>query len=201
MVLNSAGARAASHSDDEERCCLVALSLGDLRLHGVLGYQLCTEAKVLHLFDNGGRRHSELGGLLLALHAVHDDKDALILSDNESVLQQIRRWIGEGCKATLANTSDADILREILTLLHSRIRAGSATYLVKVKSHRGEPLNERADVLAEQGRQRSENDKQWNARTERPEQTPEHCRSGCFPGSVPIGLRCPRVAAMALLVF
>ena len=91
----------------------------------------------------------------------------MILSDNESVLQQIRRWIGEGCKATLANTSDADILREILTLLHSRIRAGSATFLVKVKSHRGEPLNERADMLAEQGRQRSENDKQWNARTER----------------------------------
>ena len=30
----------------------------------------------------------ELGGLLLALHAVHDDKDALILSDNESVLNR-----------------------------------------------------------------------------------------------------------------
>ncbi len=38
-------------------------------------------------------------------------------------------------------------LREIICLLTQRVRAGRATFLIKVKSHRGEPINERADTL------------------------------------------------------
>jgi hypothetical protein len=51
---------------------------------------------------------------------------------------------------------DADILREIVCLLTQRVRAGRATFL---KSHRGEPINERADPLAEKGREISDDDK------------------------------------------
>jgi hypothetical protein len=53
--------------------------------------------------------------------------------------------VGQGGKATLATAPDADILREIVWLLTQRVRAGRATFLIKVKSHRGEPINERAD--------------------------------------------------------
>jgi ribonuclease HI len=52
---------------------------------------------------------------------------------------------GEGSKATLANAPNADILAEIIERLRERIEKGSATFLVKVKSHRGDPLNKRAD--------------------------------------------------------
>lgn len=62
---------------------------------------------------------------------------------------------------------DADILREILELLRARIEVGRATFFVKVKSHRGEPMNERADTLAEEGRARPDEEKRWDARTDR----------------------------------
>jgi hypothetical protein len=44
------------------------------------------------------------------------------------------------------------------------VRAGRATFLLKVKSHRGEPINERADSL---GREISDDNKRWDDRTDR----------------------------------
>jgi ribonuclease HI len=109
----------------------------------------------------------ELGAVLLALQSVALSADALILCDNEAVLRVIRKWVGQGGKATLATAPDADILGEIIHLLTQRVRAGRATFLVKVKSHRGEPINERADTLAEEGRALSDEKKRWDERTDR----------------------------------
>ena len=92
-------------------------------------------------------------------------EDPLLLCDNEAVLCVIKKWVGQGGKATLATSSDVDILREIVCLLTQRVRAGRATFLIKVKSHRGEPINERADTLAEKGREISDDDKRWDDRT------------------------------------
>ena len=58
----------------------------------------------------------------------------------------ISRWVGQGGKASLANTVDADILEYILGKLRARIAAKARTFVVKIKSHRGEPLNEMALV-------------------------------------------------------
>jgi ribonuclease HI len=91
----------------------------------------------------------ELGGVLLALQSAALSEDVLLLCDNEAVLCAIKKWVGQGGKATLATVPDADILREIVCLPTQRVRAGRATFLIKVKSHRGEPINERADTLAE----------------------------------------------------
>ena len=60
--------------------------------------------------------------------------------------------MGQGGKASLANTADADILEYILVKLAARIAAKARTFLVKVKAHRGEPLNEGVDDLTEGGR-------------------------------------------------
>ena len=70
-------------------------------------------------------------------------------------------------KATLATAPNADIMREVLCSLRMRITAGSATFLVKVKSHRGEPVNEQADDLAEEGRQEEDDASTWTTRTGR----------------------------------
>ena len=86
----------------------------------------------------------ELGGIVLALQSAALSEDALLLCDNEAVLCVIKKWVGQGGKATLATAPDADILQEIVCLLTQRVRAGRATFLIKVKSHRGEPINERA---------------------------------------------------------
>ena len=86
----------------------------------------------------------QLGGIVLALQSAALSEDALLLCDNKAVLCVIKKWVGPGGKATLATAPDADILREIVCLLTQRVRAGRATFLIKVKSHRGEPINERA---------------------------------------------------------
>ena len=100
-----------------------------------------------------------LGGVVLALQSAALSEDVLLLCDNEAVLCAIKKWVGQGGKATLATAPDADILREIVCLLTQRVRAWRATFLIKVKSHRGEPINERADTLAEEGREISDDDK------------------------------------------
>ena len=58
---------------------------------------------------------------------------------------------GQGGKAALVTTSDTDILEYILVKLAARITTKTRTFLVKVKSFMGEPLNEGVDDLTEVG--------------------------------------------------
>jgi ribonuclease HI len=109
----------------------------------------------------------ELGGVVLALRSPTLSEDALLLCDNEAVLRIIRKWAGQGGKTTLATSPDADILQEIICLLTQRVRTGRATFLIKVKSHRGEPINEQVDTLGEEGLTISDDDKRWDDRTDR----------------------------------
>jgi len=44
---------------------------------------------------------------------------------------------------------DADILATAIEILRKRIAAGTATFLVKVKAHQGDPANEGADILVD----------------------------------------------------
>jgi hypothetical protein len=67
----------------------------------------------------------------------------------------------------VVSAPDAEILRDIVCLLTQRVRAGRASFLLKVKSHRGEPINERAGTLAEKGREISGDHKRWDDRTDR----------------------------------
>ena len=71
----------------------------------------------------------------------------LYLCDNQSLLKAVNRWISEDGKATSVGAPDADILAAAIEILQMRIAAGTATFLVKVKAHRGEPANE-ANILA-----------------------------------------------------
>ena len=75
-----------------------------------------------------------------ALRQADETEDILYLCDNQSGLTEVNGWIGEGGKATLATAPNADIMREVLCTLRMRIAVGSATFLIKVKSHRGEPI-------------------------------------------------------------
>jgi ribonuclease HI len=117
--------------------------------------------------EGKGSNRPELGGVVLALQTAALSEDVLLLCDNEAVLRVIKKWVGQGGKATLATAPDVDILQEIILLLTQRVRAGRTTFLVKVKSHRGEPIKERADTLAEEGREMSNDDQRWDDRTDR----------------------------------
>jgi hypothetical protein len=64
----------------------------------------------------------------------------------------------------MVNAPDADILREIIELLTARVATGAATFLIKGKAHRGVPLT---DMLAEEAREASKENKEWIVRTDR----------------------------------
>ena len=85
-------------------------------------------------------------GIVLLLQSAALSEDVLLLCDNAAVLCAIKKWVGQGGKATLGTAPDADILHEIVCLLTQRVRAWRVTFLIKGKSHRGEPINERADT-------------------------------------------------------
>jgi ribonuclease HI len=94
----------------------------------------------------------EIGAYAAILRRTPDHEDLLTATDSEVLCRLVDRWVGQGGKASLANTADADILEYILAKLAARIEAKARTFVVKVKAHRGEPLNEGADDLAEVGR-------------------------------------------------
>ena len=86
---------------------------------------------------------------------------------HQSLLKKVNRWIDEGGKATLVGAPEADILAAAIEILRKRIAAGTATFLVKVKAHRGEPANEGADILADKAISDPKVGKEWCQRTNR----------------------------------
>ena len=64
---------------------------------------------------------------------------------------------------------DDDILEYILNMLRTKVEVKVRTFLIKVKSHGGEPVNERADDLVDEGRALTKNGKdyKWKDRTTR----------------------------------
>ena len=109
----------------------------------------------------------ELAAFFLALCDTLIEEPLLYLCDNQSFLKAVTRWIGEGGKATLVGSPDADILAAAIEILRKRIAAGTATILVKVKAHRGEPANEGADILADKAISDPKVGKDWCQRTNR----------------------------------
>ena len=81
-------------------------------------------------------------------------------------LSSSQKWTGEGKSPSMQGNPDADILREIVQLLGERIEQGLPTIFIKIKAHRGDPLNESADTWADEGR-KSENIR-WSLPSNRP---------------------------------
>ena len=68
---------------------------------------------------------------------------------------------------TLVGASDADILLEAIKEIRKRTTAGAATFLVKVKAHRGEAANEEADIQADKAIAGKDVPTEWHNRTNR----------------------------------
>ena len=109
----------------------------------------------------------ELAALEAALAEVEVEKDLLPLVDCRTAHTEIDKWVGEGSKVCMAAVKDADILTTNIERLRDRIEAGAATFLVKIKSHREEPLNEGADDEADRGCQLRMEEVRWNEPTSR----------------------------------
>jgi len=112
---------------------------------------------------------AELGAACLALEDAkrkQDRKPIILLSDSACLLSSSQKWVGEGKSPSMHGNPDAEIMRDIVQLLREWIEEGLLTIFIKIKAHRGDPLNELADRWADEGRQ-SENIR-WSLPTNRP---------------------------------
>ncbi len=109
----------------------------------------------------------ELVALRECLETHPDNENLLYLTDSETTLHAINKWIGGGAKLSLTKTADADVLRAMIVKLQQRVKAKAVTLLIKVKAHRGCPLNEETDIRAEMGRMKQEKEKTWSTPTNR----------------------------------
>ena len=82
---------------------------------------------------------AELGGYAAILKRTPDTQDLVTATDSEVLCRLVRRWIGQGGKASLSNTADADILEFIIGKLRARIAANARTFLVKIKHNEASP--------------------------------------------------------------
>jgi len=117
--------------------------------------------------EGSSSNRPELAAFLLALRDTLIQEPLLYLCDNQSLLKAVNRWIGEGGLATLGGAPDTDILAAAIEILRKRIVAGTATFLVKVKAHRGELANGGADILAGKAISNLKVGKDWCQRTNR----------------------------------
>jgi ribonuclease HI len=97
----------------------------------------------------------ELAAVARTLQATPPEIDLLYLCDSDTTLDKVSRWIGSGPRTKLAGDANADIMKSIIECVKERVLRGARTFMVKVKAHRGEPLNERADTQAGSVRQLS----------------------------------------------
>jgi len=109
----------------------------------------------------------ELAAFVLALHGTPVTKPMLCLCDNQALLKAVKRWIGEGGKATLGGAPDANISLEAIEELQKRTTAGAAMFLVKVKVHQKEPKNEEANMQADNTISGKDFPTEWHDRTNR----------------------------------
>jgi len=125
------------------------------------------QCKVGREEEGSSSNRPELAAFLLALRDTPIEEPLLYLCDSQSLLYAVNRWIGEGGKATLVGAPDLDILEAAIEIPRKRIAVGTATFLVKIKAHRGEPATEGADILADKAISDPKVGKEWCQRTNR----------------------------------
>ena len=109
----------------------------------------------------------ELAAFVLALRDTPVTRPMLYLCDNQPLLKAVKRWAGEDGKATLVGAPVTHILLKAIEELRNRTTTGAATFLVKVKVHRGEPANEEADIQADKAISGKDVPTEWHDRTNR----------------------------------
>jgi hypothetical protein len=101
------------------------------------------------------------------IQATPVESDLLYLCDSEAALNKMSRWIGSNPRTTLAGDANTDIMTTIIGCVRERFLRGARTFMVKIKAHQGEPLNEKADTQAENARRLSPECQQWTTCTQR----------------------------------
>jgi len=72
------------------------------------------QRKVGHEEKGSSSNRPEIVAFVLALYSTPVTNPMLYLCDNHALLKAVKRWVGEGGKATLVGAPDADILLQAI---------------------------------------------------------------------------------------
>jgi len=102
----------------------------------------------------GSSGRAEITAACLALEdSLTHDQPIVVLTDSKGFMTVASNWVGEVKDPLLRHSPDGDILPRIIKVLHQRVSLGLFTMFIKIRAHRGEFLNEKADRWADQGRE------------------------------------------------
>ena len=79
--------------------------------------------------EGSSSNRPELAAFVLTLRGTPVTNPMLYLCDNQALLKAVKRWVGEGGKATLVGAPYEDILLDAIEKLRKRTTAGAATFL------------------------------------------------------------------------
>ena len=97
--------------------------------------------------DSSGR--AEFAAACLALEdSLTHDRAIVVLTDSKGLMTVGSNWVVEGKDPLLRHSLDGDMLARIIKVLHQRETMGLFTMFIKIRAHRGELLNEKADRWA-----------------------------------------------------
>ena len=117
---------------------------------------------------SGSSGRTEFAAACLALKdSLTHDQPIVVLTNSKGLMTVASNWVGEGKDPLLRHSPDGDILASIIKVLHQKVSLGLFTMFIKIRVHRGEFLNKKADRWANEGREDVDN-AQWDGPSPHP---------------------------------
>ena len=94
----------------------------------------------------GSSGRAEFAAACLALEdSLTHNPPIAVLADSQGFMTLSSNWVGEGKDPLICHSPDGEIPARIIKVLHQRVNLGLFTIFIKIRAHRGEFLNEKAD--------------------------------------------------------
>jgi ribonuclease HI len=132
---------------------IVVATDGSLRGDGSMGAALVAKdgrlpARGVAVFGQPSSLRPELTGIALALEDCPGEEDLNVLTDSLSSMRLLKSMQRGDFPLSLHRHPVRQLLLHVVRQLNRRAGTGCITRFIKVRAHRGEPLNELADSLA-----------------------------------------------------
>ena len=126
---------------------------GSLKKNGIMGAAMVAKdgrlaSRSVAVFGQPSSIRPELTGIALAVEDCPREEDLNILTDSLSAMKLLSSMQRKDFPLSLYRHPVRQLLVHVVRLLNQRAEAGRTTRFIKVRAHRGEPLNEAADAMA-----------------------------------------------------
>ena len=134
---------------------IVAATDGSVRADGRMGSavvflhnRMTTLKQAVH--GEPSSTTAELTALIMVTRAAPLDEPLTVLTDSLTSLQNLVSMKRSDFRRDLQRHPQRLLMHELIAALNQRSRAGASSLFVKVRAHKGEPLNEAADEAADE---------------------------------------------------